>query len=94
MKNYSFLLKPVFFIFNLLFATWLVLAIEKVKPSDFGAYKSIFESTPKPRTVSRADKTYLKNLFRDYKTGKIDSARLEEHLDAFLEPVHEQISGR
>jgi hypothetical protein len=89
MKNYSFLLKPLFFIFNLLFATWLVLFIEKLKPSDFGKHKSIFESAPKPKTVSEGDKHFLKNLVISYKLGKIDSLTLEKELDRFVSPLTE-----
>jgi hypothetical protein len=85
MKNYAFLFKPLFFIFNLVFATWLVLAIERLKPSDFGSYRSVFEPPQKPKTVSKADKPFLKKLITDYKTGKIDSAALEEQLNRFLE---------
>jgi len=86
MKKYKFLFKPLLFIFNLLFATWLVLKIEKIKPSDFGKHKSVFYSGPKPRTVSQDDKEYLKKLFIDYKSGLIDSVKLEEHINKFLSP--------
>ena len=44
MKKYNFLFKPVFFIFNLLFATWLVLKIEEIKPSDFSKRPSFFKN--------------------------------------------------
>lgn len=89
MKKYKFLFKPILFIFNLLFATWLVLKIEKIKPSDFGEHKSVFYSGPKPRMVSKSDKGYLKQLFIDFKAGRVDSLKLEEHIDAFLSPVDE-----
>jgi len=86
MKKYLFLLKPASFIFNLLFATWLVLHIEKIRPSDFGEYKSLFD----PPTVSTPDKTkskkYLKQIFFDYKAGKLDSIELELKLDKYLTP--------
>lgn len=39
----KFLLKPLFFISSLLVGTGFVLWIEKLKPSDLGAYKSIFQ---------------------------------------------------
>jgi hypothetical protein len=91
MKKYSFLLKPTFFIFNLLFATWLVLFIEKLKPSDFGKHKSIFESAPKPKTVTQDDKHFLKNLILSYKQGKIDSLTLEKELDRFVSPLSEPV---
>ena len=89
MKNYTFLLKPVFFIFNLIFATWLVLAIEKIKPSDFGEKRSIFERAPKPKTVGPQDKMYLKSLAIDYKNGKIDDKKLDQALEGYLAPVKE-----
>ena len=44
MKKYNFLFKPLFFIFNLLLATWLVLEIEKIKPSDFSKRPSFFKN--------------------------------------------------
>jgi hypothetical protein len=87
MKDYSFLKKPVFFIFNLVFATWLVLVIEQVKPSDFGASASFFESPPKPRKVTPDDKPYLQKLASDFKAGRIDSAQLNRALEEFLKPV-------
>ncbi|MCE3225901.1 MAG: hypothetical protein K0S32_452 [Bacteroidetes bacterium] len=89
MNKYSFLFKPVFFVFNLIFATWLVLAIEKIQPSDFGKYKSIFDKAPKPKTVTTNDKDYLKALFIKYKTGQLDSLNLEKELDKFVAPVVE-----
>lgn len=48
MKKYNFLFKPVFFIFNLLLATWLVLEIEKIKPSDFSKRPSFFKQKTSP----------------------------------------------
>ena len=36
MKKFDFLIKPVFFTCNLVFATWLVLTIDRIEPSDFG----------------------------------------------------------
>ncbi|MBA3664156.1 MAG: hypothetical protein H0W61_08115 [Bacteroidetes bacterium] len=94
MKKYKFILKPLFFIFNLLFATWLVLKIEKIQPSDFGEYKSIFYSGPKPKMVTTADKDYLKKLCTEYKKGVIDSVRLEKQLEKFLSPKEEQLTSR
>jgi len=82
MEKYKFLLKPAFFIFNLLFSTWLVFQIEKISPSDFGKYKSIFENPPKPIPVQK--KQELKKLCADYKAGLLDSAGLEQRLDKFL----------
>lgn len=42
MTTTKFLLKPLFFIITLVFGAWLVLWIEKLKPSDFGSYKGVF----------------------------------------------------
>jgi hypothetical protein len=94
MKKYKFVLKPLFFIFNLLFATWLVLKIEKIQPSDFGEYKSIFYSGPKPKMVTLSDKQYLKNLCVGFKNGEIDSLKLEQQLVKFLSPPEEKLSER
>lgn len=90
MKHYKFLAKPIFFIFNLVFATWLVLKIEKIKPSDFGEHKSIFSTAPKPRIITRSDKMVLKTLFLEFKYGLIDTAQLDKKLDQFLAPPEEQ----
>jgi hypothetical protein len=87
MKQYAFLFKPIFFIVNLVFATWLVLAIEQLEPSDFGQYKSFFESPARPKKVFPEDKGKLKKLAMDYKQGKIDEITLDKELEAFLEPV-------
>lgn len=87
MKQYAFLIKPVFFIFNLVFATWLVLTIESVRPSDFGQHRSLFESQSRPKKVYPEDKATLKKLATDYKSGKIDEATLDKELEAFLAPV-------
>jgi hypothetical protein len=90
MKKYKFLLKPIFFIFNLLFATWLVLKIEKIKPSDFGEHKKFFDPAPAPRVVTPDDKNYLRDLAIDYKYGRLDSVTLERKLDKFLEPPSDE----
>jgi hypothetical protein len=79
MKKYSFLLKPIFFIFNLVFATWLVLAIEKIQPSDLGEYKSAFVNE-KPLL----NKNALLKIISAYKTGAIDSLQLEIQLNHLL----------
>lgn len=63
MKKYNFLFKPLFFIFNLLLATWIVLEIEKIKPSDFSKRPSFFkDETPLVcatcgSVISQTDKT-------------------------------------
>jgi hypothetical protein len=85
--RYSFLVKPIFFIVNLVFATWLVLAIEQVRPSDFEQHKSIFSSPEKPKKVYPSDKPRLRKLAEDYKAGKIDASTLDKELDAFLAPI-------
>jgi hypothetical protein len=41
-KKYDFLLKPLFFIVALLVGTFLILKIEKIKPSDMGEYQDLF----------------------------------------------------
>jgi hypothetical protein len=84
MKDYSFLKKPVFFIFNLVFATWLVLAIEQLKPSDFGDNASFFLPPPRPHKVTPADKPKLQKLASAYRAGKIDSLTLDRELNEFL----------
>jgi hypothetical protein len=94
MKKYKFILKPLFFIFNLLFATWLVLKIEKIQPSDFGEHKSLFYSGPKPKMVTTSDKQTLKKICNDFKEGKIDSLVLEKQLEKFLTPDEEQLTSR
>jgi hypothetical protein len=91
MKQYKFLGKSIFFILNLVFATWLVLKIEKIKPSDFGEYKSIFSSAPKPRVISKSDKMVLKTIFFEFKYGLIDTAQLNKKLDRFLATPEEEI---
>jgi hypothetical protein len=86
MKKYKFLVKPVFFIFNLLFATWLVLKIEKLSPSDFGRYERLFEPAElRPDNIPLYDKYYLKKLAEDYRSGKIDSAMFDLQLDLFID---------
>jgi hypothetical protein len=82
MKNYSFLFKPVFFLFNLIFATWLVFKIEAIEPSDFGKYKSLFDDPPGSMGFK---KKQLKKLIVDYKIGKLDSIQLEKRLETYLE---------
>ncbi len=84
MKEKLFILKPLFFIFNLIFATWLVFSIEKLSPSDFGKYRSLFD-TPEPLSPEKmGDKQYLKRVISDYRAGKLDSADVERLLDRYL----------
>jgi hypothetical protein len=89
MNRYKFLLKPLFFIFNLLFACWLVLKIEKISPSDFGKHKSLFENTPKSPPLNYKDSCihagkHLRNLCTGYRSGKIDGPQLYQELEKFL----------
>lgn len=90
MKQYKFLFKPVFFIFNLVFATWLVLKIEQLKPSDFGRHKHFFEPAPPKRIVTREDKAFLLTVAQEYKNGLMDSATVARKFEEFLTPQEEQ----
>ncbi|MDF2436660.1 MAG: hypothetical protein K0Q95_1036 [Bacteroidota bacterium] len=86
MKNYKFLLKPIFFIFNLVFATWLVIYIERIEPSDLGRYKRLFEhKDSRPESVPQYDKYYLKKLADDYKSGVLDSEAFDIQLEKFID---------
>ena len=98
MKDYKFLLKPLFYIFNILLASWLVIKIEKLHPSDFGEYETFFEpaKTPhveKKKDISLSDKQYLKNLYSDFIKGKIDSLMIDRQLEQFLE-AYKKRNGR
>jgi len=84
MRKYKFLLKPLFYIFNLLVATWLVLLIEQSRPSDFGKYQYFLKGERPPAVIIDNNKQYLKGLFRGYRTGKIDSVQLERELARFF----------
>ena len=96
--KYTFLLKPLFFIFSLLFATWLVLYIEKISPSDFGKYEYIFNNETKlpPDTIRKARLLSLKlqqermrKICTDYKAGLIDSTELNVQLEEFLKSAED-----
>jgi hypothetical protein len=82
--NYKFLIKPLFYIFNLLFASWLVLKIEQMKPSDLGRYGNLF-TKPQVQVVHSDAKTYVRKLFSDYNHGAIDSAQLRQKLETYLD---------
>jgi hypothetical protein len=84
LKKYRFLFKPAFFIFNLLFSTWLVFKIERISPSDFGRYKSIFEQ-PKKLPPLFGRKKEIKKLCDEYKAGLLDSTQLESKLSKIIE---------
>ncbi len=84
MERYRFLLKPAFFIFNLVFATWLVLKIEEIKPSDFGRYGSIFTPAGKLTHEKMQQKKYLNRLISEYKLGRLDSLELNKEIENYL----------
>jgi hypothetical protein len=91
MKNYRFLIKPLFFIFNLLFATWLVIKVERLQPSDFGRYKSLFEKpAPVLKNVPVYDRNYILKLSQDYKNGVLDKKLFELELDKYLNEVNKK----
>lgn len=85
MKEYKFLVKPVFYIFSLLFATWLVIKIEKISPSDCGYDTTDVIQKPNHPELFLDNKKYLENLCIAFKTGTIDSAELNKKLTFFLE---------
>ncbi len=70
--NLRFLLKPIFFIAALLCGIYLVLYIEKLRPSDFGFYKDIFS---KEIIIERADNYPLR------KTGEKLSAEEKKYAE-------------
>jgi len=83
MENYKFIFKPLFFIFNLIFATWLVFVIEEIKPSDFGRYKYLFDEPPALKTKMHK-KNHLIKICADYKAGVLDSTELVKRIDMYL----------
>lgn len=84
MNNYKFLRKPFFFLFNLLFATWLVLKIEQIKPTDFGRNTNFFEPAPQPRIVTIKDRAFLLQIANDYAEDRLDSTALRLKIEAYL----------
>jgi hypothetical protein len=87
MKEYKFLMKPIFFIFSLVFATWLVLVIERISPSDMGRYESLFKTETRTIPSITNNKQFLKTLFQSYQNGKIDSIAFENKLNDFLRNI-------
>ncbi|MFL5764121.1 MAG: hypothetical protein ACJ77K_09280 [Bacteroidia bacterium] len=81
MSNYKFLLKPLFFIFNLLFATWLVLKIEQIQAPD--AIMPPASTHNKPGSAGN-EKAILRSLLWSYKAGRLDSIQLDNKIDDFL----------
>jgi hypothetical protein len=95
MKKYKFLIKPLFFIFNLLFATWLVIKIEQLSPSDFGKFRSLFEK-PEPvlKNVPVYDKYYILKLSEDYKKGILSKKLFEQELNIYLNNANEKLNKK
>ena len=102
-SKYKFLFKPIFFIFSLIFATCLVLYIENIAPSDFGRYESLFGG-PKPKgakanlhlinshsALPKFKEAKLKKLFLDYRSGKMDSTRIDQIVEKYLRSTEEDI---
>jgi len=83
MKKYKFIIKPLLFVFNLLFATWLVFAIEAIKPTDFGRYEYLFEDPPVVKT-RKQKKEHLIRISSEYKKGIIDTTELVRQIDMYL----------
>jgi hypothetical protein len=97
MKKYKFLFKPLFFILCLLFASWLVIKIEKISPSDFGKYRSLFENEePKPKKHAECkgkecilgNKDELKKICGEFNYGLTDSLAFDKKLEEFMEKFH------
>lgn len=82
MKNYTFILKPTLFIFNLIFATWLVFKIEQISPSDFGKYNSLFQDPPGSLSYRKKN---LTKIIVDFKKGALDSIQLDHKIEKYLE---------
>ncbi len=99
---YNFLFKPVFFILSLVFATWLVLYIEKLAPSDFGKYGSSFKEAPSPlpeasrplqKKPSVFPRSHLKKMYGNYKAGLISQSEWAHQLELFLESPQDTAGG-
>lgn len=99
-KKWDFLFQPVFFIASLIFATTLVLYIEKLSPSDFGKYQDVLQDRPKQEVKktmesklkitpapSQFRQQCLKKICKDYKAGKIDSIGLDQEIKKFFEGI-------
>jgi hypothetical protein len=88
MNSYKFLLKPLIFIFNLLFATWLVFRIEQVSPTDLGMTDRKASANADPETVRKK----FRQLCIDFKTGRINSTQLEQEFDHLIQDL--KIKGK
>jgi hypothetical protein len=84
MKKYKFLFKPIFFIFNLLFATWLVFRIEKIQPSDFGRYKGIFGPAAAIDMKDNPAKSRLLKIMKDFREGKMSEQKAEREIEKVI----------
>lgn len=91
MKKYKFLFKPAFFIFNIVFASWLVIKIERLSPSDMGRFRSLFENkTKQPAPLPKDTGKYLlKKLCIDYKQGTIDNNTFDARLEKYMQIIRE-----
>ncbi len=89
MGKYSFLVKPVFYILSLIFSCWMVFSIEKISPSDFGKYRSLFEkpSVQKKNSDDNDQTSFakLKIIYSDYKKGLIDSTTFFRMLNSITD---------
>jgi hypothetical protein len=94
LKRYSFIFKPLFFIFSLLFATALVLKIEEIQPSDFGERQHFITPNAKNQDGVLPDKKQLKRLYIEYLSGKIDSTQLLKKLDLLFEETEKSKVSR
>ena len=82
------LIKPIFYIAALLFATWVVLKVEKLKPSDMGEYQKIFQKEmiiergtyyPVRRTagaLSAIEESYAQTAWKYFENNYIESSGL------------------
>lgn len=93
--SYRFLLKPLFFIFSLIFATCLVLFIERLAPSDLGSAGTYFRSQPVEHpAVHHYDKEMLRKLCEDYKNGVLTGPGLDSSLTRLLQARERVDRGR
>ncbi len=81
MKRFSSLLKPLVFIAQLLLASWLVLYIEKLQPSDFGHNKSLFINERKSMDAKQKE---ARAILLQFKTGSLDSATAISRINQLL----------
>lgn len=73
MKNKAFLLKSGFFIISFSLATYLVLWIEKLKPSDLGSYKNMFI---KEIVIKKSDFYHLRKPAVKLSEQEVEYARI------------------